>query len=323
MDTGANVATCHLIITLPNGNELEHKRVPKTENLWSILLQFERQFNQNLCMKFNKENRFELPQLLYNNYPFASTLSQLLSTTLSDITKHKNKQIIKLNLNFKAQAFSINELKERLSKIEQELSNNSMDVELKNNDDDDNEEEHEDEKKKASGLDAEFAMDIDPVIAQSTEEIFRKMEMLLYKLSKLLTTKDAFVGCMKFLKKIVNNLVLHPVSNSDAAKYRRLNLNNMKLSDKLFKYQPALDLLLLIGFKRDNDSFLVLLPQNENVVVFQALVVKISNCQPPKAAVPIVHHSIFLRIAFLFLSSHSSVSQTYPKILSKSSNSQQ
>ena len=33
-------------------------------------------------------------------------------------------------------------------------------------------------------------------------------------------------------------------------------------------------------------------PQKENFVVFQALVVKIGNCQPPKAAVPIVEKEV-------------------------------
>lgn len=293
-----NAESVHLILELPNGQELEHKKVPTSETFWNILQQFESKFNQNLCKRYNKENCFELPQLLYNNYPFASKLEQLLSTKLSDITSNRKgkKDAVRLVVIFDAQKFKINELDGKISKITKELKNkeksggSGMDLETKQDDDEDN--------KKSSGLDKDFAMDVDPVQAESTEEILRKMERLLYNLCKELKTKEQFVACMKLLRKVVNNLIIHPLDkkdndkNKDPEKYRKLNLNNAKLKQSLFQYQPALDLLLLIGFQKKSsaatEAYIVIPPQNENMVVFQALVVKIANQVPPKAALPTV-----------------------------------
>ena len=115
-------------------------------------------------------------------------------------------------------------------------------------------------------------------------------------------TKELFVSCLKLLRKVVNNLVTHPIDkpdqdkNKDPAKYRKLNLNNEKLKKNLFNYQPALDLLLLIGFIKQSDgvnnAYLVMPEHKENTVVFQALVVKIDNCQPPKPAIPVIQKDI-------------------------------
>lgn len=52
-----------------------------------------------------------------------------------------------------------------------------------------------------------------------------------------------------------------------------------------------MDLLLLIGFVKEG-QYLVMPPQRENLVVFQAVVVKIGNCQPPKAAIPVVDKEV-------------------------------
>eukprot|EP01084_Bolivina_argentea_P090224 162617_1 len=288
---GSATDTTHLIISLPNGDELKHKQVPNSETLWNILKQFESQKNQNLCKKYNKDNRYELPCIYHNNYPFAATLSQLLSTKLFDITKHKksNNSIIKLKLIFSTQAFSISELNTKIKTIENQLLSKEKQTDIKNNDSDD--------EQNKSKLDKDFAMDIDPIEAQSTEEIFRKMEMLLYKLCKLLITKEEFISCMKLLRKVVNNLIIHPLDkpddkkNKDPSKYRKLNLKNDKLQNNLFKYTPALDILLLIGFQK-KDNLIILSPENENIVIFQALIVKIENCQPPKPTIPIVEKNI-------------------------------
>eukprot|EP01083_Nonionella_stella_P021497 59590_1 len=295
----ANVETKHLVIEIPSGQRLEHQQVPTSETLWNILCQFQSKYNLNLCRKHNSDNRYELPQLLYNSYPFASTLKQLLSTKLSDVTRQKRNKSnpITLRLIFKAQAFSIKDLEQRVSQIQTELKrqekkSSSMDVDTKLDDTDD-----EDMNQTNSKLDRDFAKDIDAAEALSTEQIFRKMERFLYELTKSLTTKQEFIACMKLLKKIVNNLVLHPIDQvphgkgKDPHKYRKLNLKNAKLQANLFKFDAALDLLRLIGFE-DCDSDLILPKQNENMVVFQALVVKISNCQPPKAAVPVVDKEV-------------------------------
>ena len=120
------------------------------------------------------------------------------------------------------------------------------------------------------------------------------MEKLLYRLTQLLQTKDEFVGCMKLLHKIVHNLVLHPAED----KYRKLNLENAKLKAKLFRFEPAVDLLKLIGFEQaPQSSHLVMQASSENNVVSQALMVKIKNCQPPKAAVPVVEVSAMVLLS--------------------------
>merc|ERR1719334_2150295 len=109
--------TIHLILNLPNGKPLEHPKVPITETLWGILTQFQSQFNQNLCRRFNNENRFECPHIHFNNFPIAGSLNQLCSTTLSDITSYRQSpsKTITLTLVFKAAAFSIHDLDDKLA----------------------------------------------------------------------------------------------------------------------------------------------------------------------------------------------------------------
>jgi len=301
--------TVHLIIELSDGKQLEHERVATDDTLWNILCRFESQFNHNLCRRRNNENRFELPQLMYNKLPFAATLQQLLGTKLSDITKHRSKPgtPLILKLVFKAQAFNVNEVETRIQKIQQERDDD--DVELKNDEDDDGDTAMKQQQKKQNGLPSDFADDIDAAQAQNTEVIFRKMEVSLYALCKLLRTPSEFVACLKLLRRIVLNLVSHPLpspsspaspasatgtdKDKDVRRYRKLNLQNEKLRANLFRYEPALQLLQCIGFQRTNDeASLILLPEHENVVIFQALIVKIDNCAPPKEAVPVVEKQV-------------------------------
>ena len=205
--------TVHLIIDLSDGNTLEHQKVPTSESLWSILSQFQSQHNYNLCRRFNKENRFECPHLHFNNFPIAGTLHQLCSTTLSAITSRDefSSKSITLSLEFKAAAFSIRDLDDKIAQTmapikQPQKGPDDGSKELKTDDDD------VEIKKMDSGLDHDFAMDIDPEEALSVEEVFRKMEMLLYKLTTVLVVKEDFVQCMKFLKKVVNNMVLNPLN---------------------------------------------------------------------------------------------------------------
>jgi len=295
-------STVHLILNLPNGKSLEHQKVPSTESLWGILTQFQSQFNQNLCRRYNNENRFECPHLHFNQFPIAGTLHQLCSTSLADIASHRQSAAhsITLTLSFKAAAFSIHDLDDKLTQTLSALKQQQKGGAAESKSDDVDDEEMG--KRRGSALDEDFAMDIDPEEAESVEAVFRKMERTLYSLTKELTVKEDFVECTKLLQKVVSNLIKYPLdspsaanakSKKDPTKFRKLNLENEKLKQKLFRFKSALDLLLLIGFVKEG-QYLVMPPQREQVVVFQALLVKIGNCQPPKAAIPVVDKEVKL-----------------------------
>ncbi len=117
-----------------------------------------------------------------------------------------------LSLEFKAAAFSIRDLEDKVAesmaakKGHDEVKSDSKEVKSDDVDGDDPD----------TVLPSDFAMDIDPEEALSVEAVLRKMEMTLYRLCAALKTKEEFVDCMKMLKVVVSNMVRNPLDSVSA-----------------------------------------------------------------------------------------------------------